>query len=174
MSRHYLIMSQGVFGGDKTPPIDVLLKKLEEADPESAKRLRKVDWVKLKRKLLVQAIQDVAKEQGGRVNKEYDNSSSGYGRDSGKPPQGGEVLGVIKLNSDVQLGFAMQKDGSFHVFQNGRSEPHTKGLQKAVEKRYRELSVEAALTVLQCETKKAKREGSTVFVAKLPQKRRAR
>jgi hypothetical protein len=28
--------------------------------------------------------------------------------------------------------------------------------------------------VLQCQTKKAKREGSTVFVAKLPSKRRVR
>lgn len=174
MSRHYLVMSQSIFGVTTTAA-ETLIKKLEGTDPESAARLRKVNWSKLKRKLMVQAIKDVAKASGAAVAKEYDNSYGGYGTESGKPPQGGEVLGVIKSGS-TQLGFAMKKDGSFHTFQNAVSaQSHqTREWEKAVQKRYRELSVEAVLTVLQCNVKKEQRGKDTIFTAKLPTKRRIR
>lgn len=172
MSRHYLVMSQQVFGVN-VAAAETLIKKLEATDPESAARLRKVNWSKLRRKLMQQAIKDVAREQGYTVSGEYDNTVGSYGSESGEPPTGGEVLGVLG-NGDVQLGVAVKKDGSFHLFQNGYSKERSHSMQAAVQKRYRELSVEAVLTVLRCSVKKKRQGDETVFVAKLPKKGRVR
>lgn len=172
MSKNYVAMSQSVFNG-KAVDVDGLIAQLEELCPEAVETIASIDWPALHGSFAKQALKDVAESLGLQLLATYPNTVQGQ-KGITHAPDGGTTLGVLSNGKGICLGVSQNAKGALSTFENEYSTYHgydqTSEWKQELQHRYRELGIQAMLTLVGESLETVQSKDSTTFVAALPQK----
>jgi hypothetical protein len=171
MSRHYLVMRQSSVVGQENG-VDEVLRKLAKTRPELAQKLRAIAWAPIIQAVARRALERTATQCRCSVTEKYDNSSN-YGKASGKPPDGGTSVGVLRGSiecngSHIQLGVAITGTTlSYYSNAISSEDKQLKAWKKAFESAYKEEALKATLSLLGGEVTREERGDVVILETKI-------
>lgn len=175
MSLHWVALHKSAFNSKVSDIAKIIAKLQQQGYDRVAEIFAKIDWRKLGRENAIRAVKHVAKAKGVKFLAEYPNRIDNMSYKGDVVPAGHECIGVIS-NGTVHLGVAVDKRGALTFFENGYSRERGSGnlpeWRKAIEKKYAQLTVAAALKEYGAAVKTVDGKKEVAVVAVLPTKKK--